>query len=209
MELTVYKIDGSKTSKTVTINQDVFAIEPNDHAIYLDVKHYMANQRQGTHKVKSRNEIKGSTRKLRRQKGTGFARVGDIKSPVLRGGGKAFGPKPRDYSFKLNKKVKRLAKKSALSYKVLSENLLVLEDFSFDEPRTKKYLELLKNFELENKKSLLIVPELDKTMVLSSRNIPRANVAVASDINTYMILNADRLLMLESSLKRIEETLLK
>ena len=209
MELAVYNIDGSKTSKTVTLNQDVFAIEPNDHAIYLDVKHYMANQRQGTHKVKSRNEVAGSTRKLRRQKGTGFARVGDVKSPTLRGGGKVFGPKPRDYSFKLNKKVKRLARKSALSYKVLSENLLVLEDFSFDEPKTKKYLEVLRNFELENKKSLLIVPELDKTMVLSSRNIPKARVAVASDLNTYMILNADRLLMLESSLRNIEETLLK
>ncbi len=208
MELTVYKNDGSKTSKTVTLNQDVFAIEPNDHAIYLDVKHYMANQRQGTHKVKSRNEIKGSTRKLRRQKGTGFARIGDIKSPILRGGGKAFGPKPRDYSFKLNKKVKRLARRSALSYKVLSENLLVLEDFSFDEPRTKQYLQFLKSFDLDNKKSLLVVPELDKTLVLSSRNIPKARIIVASDLNTYMILNADRLLILESSLKKVEETLL-
>lgn len=208
MELTVYKNDGSKTSKTVSLNQDVFAIEPNDHAIYLDVKHYMANQRQGTHKVKSRNEIRGSTRKLRRQKGTGFARIGDIKSPILRGGGKAFGPKPRDYSFKLNKKVKRLARKSALSYKVLSENLLVLEDFSFDEPRTKQYLQFLKSFQLDNKKSLLVVSELDKTLVLSSRNIPKAQIAVASDLNTYMILNADRLLILESSLKKVEETLL-
>ncbi len=209
MELKVFKIDGSETSKTVTLNQDVFAIEPNDHAIYLDVKHYMAKQRQGTHKVKSRNEIKGSTRKLRRQKGTGFARVGDIKSPLLRGGGKSFGPKPRDYSFKVNKKVKRLARKSALSYKVLSENLIVLEDFSFDEPKTKKYLEFLRSFELDNKKSLLVLPEVDKQVVLSSRNIPRAKVSVASDLNTYMILNADRLLMVESSLKQIEDTLLK
>jgi large subunit ribosomal protein L4 len=209
MELTVYKIDGSKTSKTVTLNEDVFAIEPNDHAIYLDVKQYLANQRQGTAKVKSRNEVKGSTRKLRRQKGTGFARVGDIKSPLLRGGGRIHGPQPRDYRFKVNKKVKRLARKSALSYKVKSENLLVLEDFSFDAIKTKSYLAFLKSFNLDGKKSLLVIPEVDQTIVLSSRNIQRAEVAVASDLNTYRILHADQLLVLESSIGQIEETLLK
>ena len=209
MELAVYNKDGSKTSRTVTLNQDVFAIEPNDHAIYLDVKQYMANQRQGTHKVKSRNEIKGSTRKLRRQKGTGFARVGDIKSPILRGGGKVFGPKPRDYSFKVNKKVKRLARKSALSYKTKAESLLVLEDFSFETPRTKNYLEVLRSFNLEGKKSLLVLPAVDHSVVLSSRNIPRARVALAAELNTYMILNADRLLILESSIKEMEDYLLK
>jgi len=209
MELAVYKTDGSKTSKTVSLNQDVFAIEPNNHAIYLDVKQYLANQRQGTHKVKSRNEVKGSTRKLRRQKGTGFARVGDIKSPILRGGGKAFGPKPRDYSFKVNKKVKRLARKSALSYKTKADSILVLEDFSFETIKTKHYLELLKSFNLEGKKSLLVLPAPDHTVILSSRNIPRANVILASDLNTYMILNADRLLMVESSIREVEDTLLK
>ena len=209
MELTVYKIDGSKTSKTVQLNADVFAIEPNDHAIYLDVKQYLANQRQGTHKVKSRNELKGSTRKLRRQKGTGGARIGDIKSPLLRGGGRIFGPKPRDYSFKVNKKVKRLARKSALSYKVLNENLLVLEDFSFEAPKTKEYLAFLKNFNLDNRKSLLVVPQADSNIILSSRNIPKASVATASDLNTYAILHADKLLVLESSLAAIEGTLLK
>lgn len=209
MELAVYKTDGSKTSKMVTLNQDVFAIEPNDHAIYLDVKQFLANQRQGTHKVKSRNEIKGSTRKLRRQKGTGFARVGDIKSPLLRGGGQVFGPKPRDYSFKVNKKVKRLARRSALSYKSKSDSILILEDFSFETPRTKSYLEVLKNFNLDNKKSLLVLPSVDHSLVLSSRNLPRARVALASDLNTYMILNADQLLILESSVKEVEDIMLK
>lgn len=209
MELTVYKTDGTKSSKTVELNQDVFAIEPNDHAIYLDVKQYLANQRQGTHKTKQRNEVKGSTRKLRRQKGTGFARIGDIKSPLLRGGGRAFGPKPRDYSFKVNKKVKRLARKSALSYKSKADGLLVLEDFSMEEPKTKKYLEILQNLKLDGKKSLLVLPEKDRMVYLASRNIPRASVALASELNTYMIMNADQLLILESSLKQIEDTLLQ
>jgi large subunit ribosomal protein L4 len=209
MELAVYKTDGTKTSKTVQLNQDVFGIEPNDHAIYLDVKQYLANRRQGTHKAKQRNEVSGSTRKLRRQKGTGFARIGDIKSPLLRGGGRAFGPKPRDYSFKVNKKVKRLARKSALSYKTRGNTLLVLEDFSMEGPRTKHYLEILKSFNLDNKKSLLVLPGNDHNIVLSSRNIPRARVAVASDLNTYMIMNADHLLLVESSVKQVEDTLLK
>ena len=209
MELAVYNIDGSKTAKTVELNEEIFGIVPNDHAIYLDVKQYLANQRQGTHKTKERNEVKGSTRKLRRQKGTGAARIGDIKSPILRGGGRAFGPKPRDYSFKVNKKVKRLARKSALAYKTRDNSLMVLEDFSLGEVKTKKYLEILRNFNLENKKSLLILPQTDMNIMLSSRNIPKANVALASDLNTYMILNADLLLMVESSVKEVENILLK
>jgi large subunit ribosomal protein L4 len=209
MELAVYKTDGTKSSKTVELNQEIFAIEPSDHAIYLDVKQFLANQRQGTHKAKQRNEVKGSTRKLRRQKGTGFARIGDIKSPMLRGGGRAFGPKPRDYSFKVNKKVKRLARKSALSYKVKADNLLVLEDFSIEGPKTKAYLQILQSFNLDGKKSLLVLPEMNKMVYLSSRNIPKARVAVASDLNTYMIMHADKLLLVESSVKQLEETLLK
>lgn len=208
MELTVYNIDGTKTARTVVLNDGIFAIEPNDHAIYLDVKQYLANQRQGTHKTKGRSEVKGSTRKLHRQKGTGGSRKGDIKSPIFRGGGRIFGPQPRDYSFKVNKKVKRLARKSALTYKAKDNNIMVLEPFSFDEPKTKNYLELLKKFNLENKKSLLVLPETDRSIVLSSRNLPKANVALASELNTFMILNADHLLLLESSLPEVENILL-
>jgi large subunit ribosomal protein L4 len=209
MELAIYNIDGSKTAKTINLNDEIFGIEPNDHAIYLDVKQYLANQRQGSHASKQRNEVKGSTRKLRRQKGTGAARIGDIKSPMLRGGGRAFGLKPRDYSFKLNKKLKRLARKSALAYKVKDNNLLVLEDFTMEGPKTKKYLEILKSFNMLDKKSLLVLPNVDRNIVLSSRNIPKAKVAVASDINTYEILNAQHLVFLESALKEVENTLLK
>ena len=209
MELTVYKADGSKTEKTVELREDLFGIEPNKHAIYLDVKQYLANQRQGTHQTKGRSQVKGSTRKLRRQKGTGFARIGDIKSPLLRGGGTLFGPKPRDYSFKLNKKVKRLARRSAMSFKASEQKLTILENFSFDEPKTKKYLDLLKGFELENKKSLLVLPEPDHAIMRSSRNIPKAKVVAVADLNTYMILHADQLLFLEASLKPVEELLEK
>ncbi|MEE4176165.1 MAG: 50S ribosomal protein L4 [Bacteroides sp.] len=208
MELTVYNIDGSKTARTVVLNDGIFGIEPNDHAIYLDVKQYLANQRQGTHKSKERNEIAGSTRKLHRQKGTGGSRKGDIKSPMFRGGGRVFGPVPRDYSFKVNKKVKKLARRSALTYKAIDSNIMVLEAFQMEEPKTKKYLEILKKFNLENKKSLLVVPEVDRNLVLSSRNIPKAKVALASDLNTYMILNADHLLLVESSLPEVENILL-
>ena len=204
MELTVYSIDGSKTSKTVTLSDGIFGITPNDHAIYLDVKQHMANRRQGTHKTKERGEIKGSTKKLRRQKGTGAARIGDIKSPLLRGGGVIFGPQPRDYSFKVNKKVKQLARKSALSYKAREENLLVLEDFSMEEPNTKKYFEILRSFELDGKKTLLVLPENDRAIQLSSRNIPRAFVVRADQLNTYMILNADRLVFVEGAVKELE-----
>ena len=205
MELTVYSIDGSKTSKTVALSEEIFGITPNDHAIYLDVKQHMANRRQGTHKTKERGEIKGSTRKLRRQKGTGAARIGDIKSPLLRGGGVTFGPQPRDYSFKVNKKVKQLARKSALSYKAKDENLMVLEDFSMEAPSTKKFFEILSGFELDGKKSLLVLPEGDRTIQLSSRNIPRAFVVRADQLNTYMILNADRVLFVEGALKELED----
>ncbi len=209
MELAVYNIKGNKTARTVALNEEIFAIEPNDHAIFLDVKQYLANKRQGTHKTKERWEVKGSTRKLRRQKGTGFARVGDIKSPIFRGGGRVFGPKPRDYSFKINKKVKRLARKSALSYKIKDNSFLVVEDFSLEEPKTKKFVEILKNFNLENKKALLVLPEGNRGIVLSARNLPKANVAQATDLNTYMILNADHLLVCESSVKIVEDILLK
>ena len=207
MELAVYSIDGNKTAKTIDLNDNIFGIEPNDHAIYLDVKQYLANQRQGTHATKQRSEVKGSTRKLRRQKGTGAARIGDIKSPLLRGGGRVFGKKPRDYSFKVNKKVKALARKSALSYKAKDNSLLILEDFSFEAPRTKQYLELLERFNILDKKSLLVIPESDRNIFLSSRNIPKAKVAIASDINTYQILNAQHILFVESSIKEVENTL--
>jgi large subunit ribosomal protein L4 len=208
MELTVYNIDGTKTARTVVLNDGIFAIEPNDHAIYLDVKQFLANQRQGTHKTKGRSEVKGSTRKLHRQKGTGGSRKGDIKSPIFRGGGRIFGPEPRDYSFKINKKVKRLARKSALTYKAKDNNIMVLEHFSIEEAKTKSYLEILKKFSLENIKSLLVIPETDRNMVLSSRNLPKAKVALASELNTYMILNADQVLLLESSLPEVENILL-
>ena len=209
MELTVYSIDGSKTSKTVTLSDGIFGITPNDHAIYLDVKQHLANRRQGTHKTKERGEIKGSTKKLRRQKGTGAARIGDIKSPLLRGGGVIFGPQPRDYSFKVNKKVKQLARKSALSYKAKDENLLVLEDFSMEEPSTKKFFEILRSFELDGKKTLLVLPESDRAIQLSSRNIPRAFVVRADQLNTYMILNADRVLFVEGAVKELENSFQK
>ncbi|MBW6477971.1 MAG: 50S ribosomal protein L4 [Bacteroidales bacterium] len=209
MELAVYNIDGNKTTKTVELNDSIFGIEPNDHAIYLDVKQFLANKRQGTHATKQRNEVKGSTRKLRRQKGTGAARIGDIKSPVLRGGGRAFGKKPKDYSFKLNKKVKRLARKSALAYKAKDNSVMVLEDFSFEAPKTKKYLEILERFNMLDKKSLLVIPAADRNIFLSSRNIPKARIALASDINTYEILNAQHLVFVESSIKEVENILLK
>ncbi len=208
MELAVYNIDGSKTSKTVSLDDKVFGIQPNDHVLYLAVKHHMASRRQGTHSTKGRSEIKGSTRKLRRQKGTGAARIGDIKSPLLRGGGVVFGPKPRDYSFKLNKKVKRLARRSALSYKVRDENLMVLEDFTMEEPKTKNYLQILRNFDLENKKTVLVIPESNHLIQLSARNLPKAKVVTAELLHTYQILNTEKLLVLESSIEKIQNSLL-
>ena len=208
MEVSVYNIKGEDTGRKVVLNDAIFGIEPNDHAIYLDVKQYMANQRQGTHKSKERSEISGSTRKLGRQKGGGGARRGDINSPVLVGGARVFGPQPRDYGFKLNKKVKALARKSALSYKVQENALLVVEDFNFEAPKTKQYIELLQNLKVADKKLLMVLPEANKNVYLSARNIQRKEMAVASAVNTYQVLNADALVVTESALAVIEGTLM-
>ncbi|MCF8378196.1 MAG: 50S ribosomal protein L4 [Bacteroidales bacterium] len=205
MELEIYNISGQKTNKKLKLDDTVFGIEPNDHAIYLDVKQHLANKRQGTHKAKERNEVKGSTRKVKRQKGTGTARFGDIKNPIFRGGGRIFGPKPRDYHFKLNKKLKKLARLSALSYKAKENNIIVVEDFSFESPKTKSFIEMLGNFELQDKKVLLILHQVDKNVFLSSRNLQKAKVVSADAINTYDILNAQNVLLLESSAKEIEK----
>lgn len=208
MEVSVYNIKGEDTGRKVVLNDAIFGIEPNDHAIYLDVKQYMANQRQGTHKSKERSEISGSTRKLGRQKGGGGARRGDINSPVLVGGGRVFGPQPRDYGFKLNKKVKTLARKSALAYKAQENALLVVEDFNFEAPKTKQYVELLQNLKVADKKLLMVLPEANKNVYLSARNIQRQEMAVASAVNTYQVLNADALVVTESALAVIEGTLM-
>ena len=186
---------------------EVFAIEPNDHAIYLDVKQYLANQRQGTHKAKERAEIVGSTRKIKRQKGTGTARAGSIKSPIFRGGGRTFGPRPRDYGFKLNKKLKTLARKSALTYKAQEDGIKVLEDLKFEAPKTKDYLKLLTSLKLQDKKTLLVLPETDKNIVLSSRNLPQAKVTTVESLHTYDLLHADSLLLSQSSVEKIENLL--
>ena len=201
MELSVYNIEGKDTGRKVTLDESIFGIEPNDHAIYLDVKQYMANKRQGTHKSKERSEIAGSTRKLGRQKGGGGARPGDIKSPVRVGGGRIFGPVPRDYSFKLNKKVKQLARKSALSYKVQENALVIVEDFNFEAPKTKNYLEMLKNLKSDNKKSLLVLADQNKNVYLSARNIQNVNIMTASQLNTYSILNNKVIVMAESAVE--------
>lgn len=208
MEVSVYNIKGEDTGRKVVLNDAIFGIEPNDHAIYLDVKQYMANQRQGTHKSKERSEISGSTRKLGRQKGGGGARRGDINSPVLVGGARVFGPQPRDYGFKLNKKVKALARKSALSYKVQENAILVVEDFNFEAPKTKQYVELLQNLKVTDKKLLMVLPEANKNVYLSARNIQRQDMAVASAVNTYQVLNADAVVVTESALAVIEGTLM-
>ena len=207
MEVSVYNIKGEDTGRKVTLNESIFGIEPNDHAIYLDVKQFMANQRQGTHKSKERSEITGSTRKLIRQKGGGGARRGDIKSPVLRGGGRVFGPRPRDYWFKLNKKVKALARRSALSYKAQENAILVVEDFTFEAPKTKEFVTIVNNLKIADKKVLVVLPEANKNVFLSARNIERANVAIASALNTYSVLNAQTLVVTESSLKAIDNIL--
>ena len=209
MNVAVIKNNGEDTGRKVTLSKDIFNIEPNDHAIYLDVKQYLANQRQGTHKSKERADIKGSTRKIKKQKGTGTARAGSIKSPIFRGGGRVFGPKPRDYSFKLNKKVKSLARISALSYKEKDKAISVLEDFSFEAPKTKNYLNMLNSLSLLDKKTLLVLPEPDKNIVLSSRNIQGVKITTAEQLNTYDLLNADNLMLVESSIEKIEKTLLK
>lgn len=207
MELAVYNISGKKTSKKVKLNKNVFGIEPNNHAVYLDVKQYLANQRQGTHKAKERGEITGSTRKIKKQKGTGTARAGSIKNPLFRSGGRVFGPQPRDYGFKLNKKLKRVARISALSQMAKDKNITVLEDFNFDSPKTKQYLEMLSNFELNGKKTLLILDKPNQNIYLSARNLERTYVTTSTNLNTYQIMNAGNILMVESSIKEIENTL--
>jgi len=207
MELAVYNISGKKTSKTVKLNKSVFGIEPNNHAVYLDVKQYLANQRQGTHKAKERGEITGSTRKIKKQKGTGTARAGSIKNPLFRSGGRVFGPQPRDYSFKLNKKLKRVARISALSQMAKDKNITVLEDFNFDSPKTKQYVDMLTNFELNGKKTLLILDKPNNNIYLSARNLEKTYVTTSANLNTYQIMNAGNILMVESSVKEIENIL--
>lgn len=209
MKVAVLDIKGKETAKQVDLNDEVFGIEPNDHAIYLDVKQFQAANRQGTHSSKGRGEVSFSTKKLRKQKGGGGARIGSRKSPLLKGGGRVFGPEPRDYDFKLNKKVKRLARKSALSYKVKENALTVLEDFTFENPKTKQYVELLTNLSLADKKTLLVLGAYDKNVLLSSGNIQKARVVTAAELNTYDILNAGTLLMQESSIKELENILSK
>lgn len=209
MEVSVLNIKGQDTGKKVTLNDSVFGVEPNDHAIYLDVKQYLAAQRQGTAKTKERSELSGSTRKLGRQKGGGGARRGDINSPLLVGGARVFGPKPRDYRFKLNKKVKQLARRSALSYKVQENALVVVEDFAFEAPKTKNFIALLDDLNLAGKKVLVVAAGSDKNLYLSARNLPKAKVAVASDINTYGVLDASVLVLTESAVAKVEEVLAK
>jgi len=209
MEISVLNIKGEDTGKKVTLNDSVFGVEPNDHAIYLDVKQYLAAQRQGTAKTKERSELSGSTRKLGRQKGGGGARRGDINSPLLVGGARVFGPKPRDYRFKLNKKVKQLARRSALSYKVQENALVVVEDFTFEAPKTKNFIALLNDLNLAGKKVLVVAAGSDKNLYLSARNLPKAKVAVASDINTYGVLDASVLVLTESAVAKVEEVLAK
>ena len=207
MELEVLKITGETTGRKVQLNDNVFGIEPNDHCMYLDTKLIMANKRQGTHKSKERSEIAGSTRKLIRQKGTGGARRGDINSPLLRGGARVFGPKPRDYSFKLNRKVRLLARRSALSTKMAANEIVILEDFTFDTIKTKKMVEVLNNLKVNGKKNMFLFPETNMNVVLSARNIERTTVALARNINTYDILNAKNIFILESAIKPIEDIL--
>ena len=209
MEVSVLDIKGQETGRKVALNDAVFGIEPNDHVLYLDVKQYLANQRQGTAKSKERSEVSGSTRKLGRQKGGGGARRGDINSPVLVGGGRVFGPKPRNYSFKLNKKVKALARKSALSYKAQEAAIVVVEDFTMEAPKTKDFVNITKNLKVEGKKLLLLLPEVNKNVFLSSRNLQRTNVMTATQLNAYKVLNADVLVITENSLKAIDSILTK
>ncbi len=209
MEVSVLNINGQETGRKVTLNESIFGIEPNDHVLYLDVKQYLANQRQGTAKAKERSEVSGSTRKLGRQKGGGGARRGDINSPVLVGGGRVFGPKPRDYGFKLNKKVKALARKSALSYKAQENGIVVVEDFTMDAPKTKDFVNITKNLKVEGRKILLLLPGVNKNVYLSARNLQGTEVMTASALNTYKVLNADVLVVTEDALKMIDGILTK
>lgn len=209
MEVTLLKYSGEKSTKKVSLPETVFGIEPNDHAIYLDVKSYLANQRQGTHKSKQRNEISGSSKKLKKQKGTGGARAGNIKNPLFKGGGRVFGPEPRDYSIKLNKKVKDLARKSALTYKAKDNAIAVLEDFSFDSPKTSQYVKMLSAISLADKKTLFVLPENNKNVVLSGRNVKNAKITTADQINTYDVMNANTIIFVESSVSKVENLLNK
>ena len=209
MEINVLNIKGQETGRKVTLNVSIFGIEPNDHVIYLDVKRYLADQRQGTAKAKERSEHAGSTRKLGRQKGGGGARHGDINSPLLRGGGRVFGPRPRDYRFKLNKKVTALARKSALAYKAKENAIIVVEDFTFEAPKTKEFLSIAKNLNVEGKKMLMVLPESNKNVYLSARNLQKAECIIASNVNTYKVLNADVMVITENSLKAIDSVLNK
>ena len=209
MEINVLNINGQETGRKVTLNEGIFGIEPNDHVIYLDVKQYLANQRQGTAKSKERSEVSGSTRRLGRQKGGGGARRGDINSPLLVGGGRVFGPKPRDYGFKLNKKVKNLARKSALSYKAQENAILVVEDFQMEAPKTKEFINIAKNLKVDGKKALYLLPDVNKNVYLSARNLQRVEVMLAASLNTYKVLNADVLVITENSLKEIDGILNK
>ena len=207
MEVAVINIDGKETGRKVNLNEAIFGIEPNDHAIYLDTKQYMAGQRQGTHKARERAEVMGSTRKLKRQKGTGTARFGSIKNPQFRGGGRVFGPRPRFYGFKLNKKVKELARKSALTYKARENKIIILEDFSFDVPKTSKMAGISANLNLPNKKSIIVLPEQNKNIYLSSRNLQGVEVVTISDLNTYTIMKASTLVLMESAVDVLQSTL--
>ena len=209
MEAKVLDFNGKDTGRKVQLSDSVFAIEPNNHAVYLDVKQYLANQRQGTHKAKERAEVAGSTRKIKKQKGTGTARAGSAKNPLFKGGGTVFGPRPRSYSFKLNKSLKRLARKSAFSIKAKESNIIVLEDFNFETPNTKNFINVLKALELENKKSLFVLGDTNKNVYLSSRNLKGSSVVSSLELSTYAILNANNLVLLESSLEIIEENLSK
>jgi large subunit ribosomal protein L4 len=209
MEVKVLDINGKETGRTITLSDSVFAIEPNKHAVYLDVKQYLANQRQGTHKAKERAEVAGSTRKIKKQKGTGTARAGSAKNPLFKGGGTVFGPRPRSYSFKLNKSLKRLARKSALALKAKESNLIVVENFEFETPSTKNFINVLKALGLENKKSLFVLGDTNKNVYLSSRNLKASSVVTVSELNTYGVLNAKSLVLMEGSLEGIEENLSK
>lgn len=207
MELPILQHTGEDTGRKVQLVQEIFGIQPNDHAIYLDVKHILANKRQGTHKAKERAEVTGSTRKIKKQKGTGTARAGSIKSPLFKGGGRVFGPRPKDYGFKLNKKVKKLARKSTLSYKAKEQCITILADFSFESPKTKYYLHMLNSLAVADQKTLLILSSLDKNAILASRNLQQAKVILADQINTYDLLNAKRLLISESAVASITKNL--
>jgi len=209
MKVSVLDIKGKETGREVELSESVFGLEPNDHVVYLDVKQHLANKRQGTHKAKERAEIVGSTRKIKKQKGTGTARAGSIKSPIFKGGGRVFGPRPRDYHFKLNKKLKRLARKTVLSQKLKNNQLMIVEDFGFDAPKTKDFLNVLDNLNIRDKKSLLVLDESNKNVYLSSRNLKSAKVVNVSELNTYNILNSNVLLISESRLEELQNNLNK